>query len=286
MAGILAVIFWSLSGLMASLSGSMPTFQLMLYSSTLTVFYYLIYWLLTLLIKGENTLKQSKLFSTAFLWVLAGIFGYLSFYYTAFKYAPALHVNSLNYLWPILTAIIAQLLFKELQFNLAALFWLLLAFIGTIGILTSVNLGAEHIYPNIILGYGFAITAAIIWAVYNNITRTIHFKVENMAGIFFANAVLSFFLHHIFENSHSPNQTQWIGIIGLSIINLGYVAWDYALKDIKLNFILGIAYFIPVFSTLILLLYSNTGFSLQFILSSSLIFIAAYFMSRSAIKIS
>jgi drug/metabolite transporter (DMT)-like permease len=215
---------------------------------------------------------------------LTGIFGYLSFYYTAFKYAPALHVNSLNYLWPILTAIIAQLFFKELQFSKASLFWLLVAFIGTFGILTSVKSGAEHFYPNIILGYGLAITAAIIWAVYNNITRTIHCKVENMAGIFFAIAVLSFFLHHILESSLSPNQTQWIGIIGLSVVNLGYAAWDYALKDIKLNFILGIAYFIPIFSTLILLHYNNTGFSFQFTLSSSLIFIAAYIMNRSALK--
>jgi drug/metabolite transporter (DMT)-like permease len=105
-----------------------------------------------------------------------------------------------------------------------------------------------------------------------------------MAGIFFAIAVLSFFLHHILESSLSPNQTQWIGIIGLSVVNLGYAAWDYALKDIKLNFILGIAYFIPIFSTLILLHYNNTGFSFQFTLSSSLIFIAAYIMNRSALK--
>lgn len=279
-AGLFAITAWSFSGLMAVISNSVPLFQLLAYSNLLTAFYYFILFNLNIF---PNERKPPKLQLTRDFWIVFfGVSSYFCCYYSAFKFAPALQVNSLNYLWPILTAVIASIFFDKKAMPLSLIVWLSLAFISVIGILNSSNTVQIEFKPQQIWGFFLAILAATVWAVYNNLTRHLDANKISMALVFLSIGCVSLLTSIIFETHHSLEPKQMAGIFGLSIVNLGYAAWDYSLKGVKLKFILGLSYLIPIFSTALLWTFTNHSVSVLFILYSSIIFMSSYFIGSSS----
>jgi drug/metabolite transporter (DMT)-like permease len=162
--GGIAILVWSTLAILTTLSGDMPPFQLVAMAFSLAFIVGLLY----IRLRGSS-LKQ--LFVQPLpVWILGiwGLFGYHFLYFMAFRLAPPVEVNLLNYLWPLLIVLLSAFLPGE------SLRWwhivgTILAVIGTVILIA----GGEEIAVDLeyILGYAAAVGAAIVWSTYSVVSR-------------------------------------------------------------------------------------------------------------------
>ena len=275
LAGLSAVLLWSLSALMVVWSGDVPAFLTLAVSSLLTCCYYLaIHFLWRPVIPAVSQLN------TGFWVSFSGIFGYFCCYVLSFKLAPALHVNLLNYLWPVFTALLGGLFFKVAQLDRVFWFWLITAFIGCVGLLTFSHAGEVTVSEYAHWGYLLALTAAMIWALYNNLTQLIQAPRGGLFYVFGLMGLGAAIISIVFESPFIPDSGEWFGLVGFSVVNLGYVAWEVALKGRHIKPVLALAYLIPVFSTAILIVFLGASLTRAFIVFALLILVSSVMINR------
>lgn len=273
--GLTAVILWSLSALMMVLTGNVPAFMTLAVSSLLTCFYYVaIHFLWRPVIPAVARLN------TGFWVSFVGIFGYFCCYVLSFKLAPALHVNLLNYLWPVFTALLGGLFFRVARLDRVFWFWLMTAFIGCVGLLTFSHTGEFTVSENAHWGYLLALMAALIWALYNNLTRLIQAPRGGLFYVFGLMGLCAGIISIVFESPIIPDSREWFGLVGFSVVNLGYIAWEAALKSRHIKPVLGLAYLIPVFSTAILIVFLGASLTRAFIVFALLILVSSVMINR------
>ena len=102
---------------------------------------------LPVLLKGRKAFPSQR---TLILGV-AGLFGYHFFLFTAFRLAPPVEANLINYLWPMLMVMLAPLFFRESSLKMGHFIGAALALVGVAILVTQqeVSLTAENL-----LGYG------------------------------------------------------------------------------------------------------------------------------------
>lgn len=275
LAGLSAVLLWSLSALMVVWSGDVPALMTLAVSSLLTCFYYVaIHFLWRPVIPAIARLNSG-------FWVsFSGIFGYFCCYVLSFKLAPALHVNLLNYLWPVFTALLGGLFFKVAQLDRVFWFWLITAFIACVGLLTLSHAGVTTVSEHAHWGYLLALMAALIWALYNNLTRLIQTPRGSLFYVFALMGLCAGMISLLFEHPVLPGIGEWFGLVGFSVVNLGYVAWEVALKGNQMRPVLALAYLIPVFSTAILIVFLGASLTGAFIVFALLILLSSVMINR------
>lgn len=201
-----------------------------------------------------------------------GLFGYHIFFFVALKLAPAVEVNLINYMWPLLIVVFSAFLPGE------KLRWYHLAGtgLGLIGIVVLIaGKGTLSFDPAFIAGYLSAFGCAVTWAVYSVLSRRFASVPTDSLGAFYvACAVLSWVLHFIFEKSYLPQAAmEWIAVaaIGLGPVGLAFMFWDHGMKrgDVRLLGILSFA--TPLLSTLLLLLVSQGELSWPLAAATALI---------------
>jgi len=207
-----------------------------------------------------------------------GIYGLLGFHlalFAALQLAPAVQANLLNYLWPLLLVLLAPL-FGRTQLRLSHVLAGLLGFAGAaIAILSSGGDGAK---PEYLLGYVFAIAAAVIWATYSLMSSRLGELSSYSVGSYaFVSGVLAIALHFSFESRVDLEATDLVllVIMGLGPLGGAFYLWDYALKNANPQRAGIISFATPVLSTTLLLLVSGQALTLEILLAAALIIIAA-----------
>ena len=107
--GVLAIAFWGLLALLGRLTEKVPALQLL----------FMCFLISTLILFVKRILNGQKVFSSPSLsakqWVIGTgcLFGYHLGFFVALKLAPAIEVTLINYLWPLLLALMLAISTKN-----------------------------------------------------------------------------------------------------------------------------------------------------------------------------
>ncbi|WP_174875619.1 DMT family transporter [Vogesella oryzae] len=184
---------------------------------------------------------------------VVGIFGYHALIFTAFRTAPPLEANLLNYLWPLLLVLLSPL------FRLGNLQWqhLVASIAGFCGAVLIVTQGKLQVPATLPSGYLFAIAAALTWSCYSLLLRKLPSFPNSVVGFFcLLSAILAGICHCLFEPSVTPNTSEWLAllIIGIGPLGMAFFLWDKAMKQADPRQVGVLAYLTPLLSTLLLAL--------------------------------
>lgn len=278
--GGIAILVWSTLAILTTLSGGLPPFQMVAMAFSLAFIVGLLY----IRLRGSS-LKQ--LFVQPLpVWILGiwGLFGYHFLYFMAFRLAPPVEVNLLNYLWPLLIVLLSAFLPGE---NLR--WWhivgTILAVIGTVILIA----GGEEIAVDLeyIPGYAAAVGAAVVWSTYSVISRKFRqVPTEMITGYCGVTALLALLSHLIFESTVTPQGMEWAVVlaIGVGPVGTAFYVWDHGVKrgDIR---VLGVgSYVIPLLSTGLLVLFGPVVSSWKLWVSCVLIVAGALVAGREMFR--
>lgn len=253
--GGIAILVWSTLAILTTLSGDIPPFQLVAMALLIAFFVGLLY-----LWWGGSSIKNI-LVQPPLVWVLGiwGLFGYHFLYFVAFRLAPPIEANLLNYLWPLLIVLLSAFLLGE-RLRWWHLSGVMLALVGTISLIT----GGEglRVESRYIPGYAAAVGAAVVWSTYSVLSRKYRQVPTEVVTVYCGlSAALALIGHLVFETTIMPQGEQWLVVLGIGLgpVGTAFYVWDYGVKkgDIR---VLGVgSYLIPLLSTGLLVLFGNVN---------------------------
>ena len=209
-----------------------------------------------------------------------GLFGFHAALFTALKLAPPVQANLVNYLWPLLLVVFTPLFLSGTSLKLRHV---IAGLVGFLGAALAILSGGE-ISEGGLVGYLFALLAAIIWALYSLLTKKLPHFDSSAVGLFaFASGVLAIGAHLLWETPVTPTTTQWLLLVALGLGPLGgaFYLWDYALKTGDPQRIGLLSFLTPLLSTTLLLVVTGKELTWMLALAGVLIVGAAYFGNRS-----
>lgn len=183
---------------------------------------------------------------------VAGFYGYHFFLFTAFKLAPPVEANLINYLWPMLMVLMAPLFFREAKLKGGHFLGAGLAFAGVVLLIMGRDLefSSENWW-----GFALALMAAFTWPTYSLLKKKApQVEVITTAGVCLVAAGLSALTHFAVEPRVIPNlQEGWLLLwLGLGPFGAAFFLWDVAVKGGDPRVIGALSYLTPVLSTLLL----------------------------------
>jgi drug/metabolite transporter (DMT)-like permease len=273
LAGCGALILWAFLALLSRLAAGIPPLQLTAMGFALGGSVALA---VVLARRQAHRLVQPPL---AWAHGVGGLFGYHALYFVAFALAPAVEVNLINYLWPLLIVLLAAPV-RGLRLGPARLAGVGLGFAGCALI---VGPGAAF-PPDAAIGFLAAAGAAVVWAVYSvtaGTPRLARVPTEAVAGFCLATAALAALLHAIFETTVVPGGAEWLAVLGLGLgpVGAAFFLWDLGMKRGDPRLLGTLAYAVPVASTLLLILAGEGAMSPRVVVATLMVagggFIAA-----------
>ncbi|MCH9644309.1 MAG: EamA family transporter [Gammaproteobacteria bacterium] len=264
--GYVALIFWACSALLASSVTRIPTFEVL--SVAFSVSFGATAIVLTIKKKWHQVRQPLT------LWVIGmvGVYGNDALFVAAFKYAPAAHVDLINYLWPIIVILLAGLLPKE-KLSPKHLMGALLGLCGAALIILH-KTGLHAHYPHYMYGYLLALFDAIVWSIYTIAARYYKAVPSTMIGMYCGcGLVLSLFAHFSFEHTVVPHLNELLIMIvfGLTSQGSAYYLWDYGVKNGNFKLLSVLSYLNPVISIALLIAYGKSQYSNVIIVATLLI---------------
>ncbi len=265
--GLLALIFWSLTAIVTVELYEIPTFQI-LFFNFLAGFIISCVW--------TTGMKQWKNIAAipGTVWVVGilGLFCNLSAYTTAFKMAPAAQVDLIYYLWPLFTICLTSV-FSGQKFSPKYMIGAVLGFMGVFFLIfgehNTIGLPRENI-----MGYGYAIFAALSWTGYI-IFSSRHpdvppYTIGLCCGIA---ALMSLLSHRIFEShvSMTPNHWGLLLFLGSCITGTSFALWDYGVKKGNVRLLSVLSYFTPLWSIFFLVMKNRAQASIYLLISTLLV---------------
>jgi len=247
LAGCGALILWAFLALLSRLAAGIPPLQL-------TAMGFAIgggVGLAVVLARGKAAaLRQGPL---AWAHGVGGLFGYHALYFLAFALAPALEVNLINYLWPLLIVLLSAPI-RGLPLGPVRLAGVVFGFAGCALL---VGTGASF-PPEALAGFIAAAGCAVVWTVYSvtaGTPRLARVPTEAVAGFCLATAVLAAVLHLGLESTVAPDARQWLAVLllGLGPVGAAFFLWDVGMKRGDPRLLGTLAYAVPVASTLLLI---------------------------------
>ncbi len=247
--GIAAIVLWSSLAVLALGTSALPPFQVLATSFGIAG----VVGTLVLVAKGRAGLAVLRQPIGAFVLATVALYGYHALYFVAFRHAPALEANLVNYLWPLLIVVFAALLPGE-RLRAGAVAGTLLGLAGVVVMLTrgqSLALDPAHR-----AGYLAAFAAALTWATYSVLNR--RYRDVPSAAVFapcLVVATLALATHLAFETSVEPTSMQWgmLVLMGLGPGGAAFWLWDSGTKRGNLALLGTLSYAAPLLSTLLLL---------------------------------
>ena len=227
---------------------------------------------------------------TLFLGV-STFFGYHFFLFIGLRLAPAVEVNLINYLWPLLIVVLAPLYVPGLRLRAVHFMAAALGFAGAALAIwggrstgdASANLTSA--IPG--LAYLLALTSAILWANYSLQTKRAELTGKGFPtaaiGLFGLLAgLLSLVCHWTLERPVHLTGHDWLLLLAMGLGPLGaaFFLWDKALKlgDVRQVGIL--SYLTPLASTVLLMQVTGRALSWSVALAAALIIGAALLGTR------
>ena len=202
---------------------------------------------------------------------VAGLAGYHAALFIAFRKAPAVEANLLNYLWPTLIVLLSPVLLRGFRLRPAHLLAAAGGLAGAALIVTNGRLALEMQY---LPGYLWAAGAALIWACYSLMTRRLPPFANEAVGLFcLVSGGLCLLAHAFFEPPVSLTGYDWLYLLllGLGPMGAAFFLWDHAMKYGDPRTIGSLAYLTPLLSTFWLALLADATLSSLSILAGALI---------------
>ncbi len=203
-----------------------------------------------------------------------GIFGYHYLYFLAFRIAPAVETNLINYLWPLLIVLLSPLIVPGTPLRLHHLLGGLMGLAGALLILSG---GKLHLEAQYLQGYLLAAGAAIIWATYTLLTKRLQpFPNASVGAFILLSGLLALSAYFIESGSFhmpTPRPADWLIILllGLGPMGLAFFSWDAAIKLGDPRIIGALSYLTPLTSTAILVIFGDHTLSWTSLLAMLLI---------------
>lgn len=184
---------------------------------------------------------------------VGGIFGYHFLYFAAFRLAPAIETNLINYLWPLLIVLLAPVFIpgKHLSFHHIAG-----AGLGLCGAMLILGGGRLQLDLDNLPGYLLAAGAAATWACYSLLTHRLPpFPTRSVSAFCLVSGILSLSLHALSRPSFRletllPGDWLALFIAGAGPMGAAFYAWDAAMKRGDPRIIGSLSYLTPLFSTI------------------------------------
>ncbi len=254
-AGMLAIIFWGTNiAFCRSLTEQLGTFTAgalsMLIAGVASMGY---------LLAKPGAFRKALCLPKRYLLVCGGIFVVemlviVAAIGLAVDHQQVIEVTIINYLWPSLTLVFAvPILGRRGSMPLLAL-GVIVAFGGIVLALSGGDFSGSRVGVNP-APHVLALAAAVLWGLYNNLSRLWTEETEGWATPFFflASSIGLFALLPL-----APAPLHWSGravaelfYLGLMPTMLGYILWDVAMRRGHIILVVTLSYFIPILSTLI-----------------------------------
>ena len=220
------------------------------------------------------------------------LFGFHFFLFMGLRLAPAVEVNLVNYLWPLLIVVMAPLYLKT---PLQPVHWVA-AVVGFVGAAVAIVGAAQSAGPlastaasqKIAVGlgnwagYGLALASAWIWANYSLQTQRLERLGRGFAtasiGLFgLVAGILSLLCHGFLEVTPllSARDFLLLAVMGLGPLGGAFYLWDKALKAGDARRIGILSYLTPLASTVLLIAVTQRQWTLHIVLAAALVIGAA-----------
>lgn len=268
--GLFVIIIWSFTALLAVELKFLPAFELFFLEFVLAFLVTLVRYILSKDKKSFFNFRKRDLFIASL-----ALTGNQACYFLAFRHAPAIQVDLINYLWPTFLVLFSSFLPKE-KFCIAYLISCLICLWGIYNLLagdSSANFSSEHM-----MGYLLAFGAAIIWTLYSLYTRYHKSNSSNCISWACGFAALFNFTLHMFSNETfvlpSIYESCMIILVGGISIGLAFYLWDLSLKKGHVKFLGLASYGIPILSVMILVLFGKAPFEPRMITTTIAITLA------------
>jgi drug/metabolite transporter (DMT)-like permease len=191
------------------------------------------------------------------VWGSIGYFGYHFFLFYAFRFAPAIEANLINYLWPVIMVLLTPVVFPEHKLKTYHIVGAALSVIGSVVLVF--GKGGELKKENIV-GYVLAFLAALTWPIYSIGKKKMPpTSVWAIGGFCFVAGVLCFVTHALIEPRVVLQfHDAWkLVLMGIGPFGVAFYCWDLALKMGDSRIMGALAYLTPVLSTLGLVFFAG-----------------------------
>lgn len=274
-ASLAAIGLWASLAPLGAILGDLPPFFVtglsLLIGSVISIFV------------SRGKLEKLKVPGKTLLVGVFGLFGYHAALFSALQLAPAVQANLVNYLWPLLIVVLTPMFLSGTSLRARHVIAALVGFGGAALAITS----AGEISQGGLLGYAFALLAAVIWASYSLLTKRVPSFNTAAVGLFaLVSGLLALGAHFLFEPAVTPSAGQWLLLLVLGLGPLGgaFYLWDFALKNGDPQRIGLLSFLTPLLSTTLLLLVTGRELTWLLFLSGVLIIGAAFFGNRTRVK--
>jgi len=248
--GVVAIVLWSSLALMALFTAELPPFEVLAISFGIGG----LCGIGMLAVRGAGSLNTLRQPWAAFALTVTALFGYHALYFFAFRHAPAVEVNLINYLWPLLIVVFAACL-PGVRLRAGQIVGTAL---GLVGVVFMVMRGEGLAFdPAHLQGYLAAFLAAVTWAAYSVLNRRFHaVPSAAIAGSCMVVGLLAAVVHAVFETTLMPTTSQWcvLALMGVGPVGIAFWLWDHGTKHGDIAVLGTLAYAAPLLSTLLLLI--------------------------------
>jgi drug/metabolite transporter (DMT)-like permease len=199
---------------------------------------------------------------------VGGIFGYHALLFAAFRLAPAVEVNILNYLWPLLIVVLSPVYLRGYALAPRNIIG---AVLGLGGAVLVVSGGSFTLDVAGLPGYALAVAAAFAWSSYSLLTKRVPAFPTGAVGLFcLVSGVLSLGLWAVGELAvagtlsmpvQSRSDAVYLLLLGIGPMGGAFYTWDAALKRGDPRTIGALAYLTPLLSTMNLVVFGGKRLS-------------------------
>ncbi|MCP5508780.1 MAG: EamA family transporter [Chlamydiales bacterium] len=263
--GITALALWSACALFTTLMENIPTYEIMTAAFACS-------FLVTIIRIRRSKETESafrcdwKLIAVALVCLLCNENSYL----LAFKHAPPAHVDLINYLWPIFFLGLAGMFGRQkvtVQQAIAAV----VCFYGIYVLFSGEDSSFSSEY---LFGYSCAFIAAVSWAFYSFYSSKKQEGSPNIMGLCCAPlTIVCGVMHLTTETFVMPTLTEFFSMIALGggVMGLSYNLWENGIKHGNSSILSVFAYFTPIASIALLVLFGFSEATTALLLSLLLI---------------
>ena len=205
---------------------------------------------------------------------IGAFLGYHLLLFTAFRHAPVLEANLINYLWPLMIILFTPLLLPGHPLTVSHLLAGLLGLTGTLLVMLDGRLSMQWLY---LPGYLLALLAAICWGGYSVLSRRLPPAPAPVIGACCLLAgLLALLISYITKGplpyASMPRHDWWlIAALAFGPMGAAFITWYLALRNGDPRRIGALSYLTPLLSTLLLVWINGAELGSRHLLATTLI---------------
>lgn len=249
LAGIAAILMWATLALLSTLAGPIPPFQL----TAICLAIGALVGLVAVAASAEGFAVFRRLTPAALALGVYGLLGFHAAYFSALRHAPVVDVSVITYTWPLMVVLLSFLLPGTASGGgvVLPLLGAVLGF-GGAALVPIANAGGLSLTGSV-LGYGLAVTAALVWATYSVGSRVVGSAPATVLTLPCAISALGAGLIHL-----ATETTVWpstamesfaVATLGLGPLGAAFFVWDIAMKRGDIRLVGVLSYATPLLST-------------------------------------